>query len=291
MKKRKFKALIRAFVMPLTILLGIGIYILLRYVLQVELVANIFALIIIAVGSFELVVDTFKALARKQFALDYIALLAITVGVATHSYAVALVIVLMLSGGTTLEKYGMSRAKESLTALTERIPNEVMLWKNGTAYKNVKIEEVTVGAEIMVRKGEVIPLDGELMSDAALIDESSLTGEATPVEKAETDLLRSGTVNVGDVMVVRVTKADSDSTYRKIIDMVRAAEAEKAPLVRLADRYSTIFTIITFVLCGIAYAMSHEMGRVLAVLVVATPCPLILATPIALFGGVNASAR
>ena len=146
MKKRKFKALIRAFVMPLTILLGIGIYILLRYVLQVELVANIFALIIIAVGSFELVVDTFKALARKQFALDYIALLAITVGVATHSYAVALVIVLMLSGGTTLEKYGMSRAKESLTALTERIPNEVMLWKNGTAYKNVKIEEVTVGA-------------------------------------------------------------------------------------------------------------------------------------------------
>lgn len=291
MKAKKVKAFLRAFIMPIIILVGIGIYLVLYSVLQMSVTAKIFALVIIAVGSFELVVDTIKAIGRKQFALDYIALLAIGVGVATQSYAVALVIVLMLSGGTTLEKYGMARAKESLTALTERIPNEVMLWKDGEGHKKIQIEDAVVGQEIMVRKGEVIPLDGELVSALALIDESSLTGEATPTEKALGDTLRSGTVNVGEVMVVKITKADKDSTYRKIIDMVRAAEEEKAPLIRLADRYSTIFTGITFVLCVIAYLISHEMSRVLAVLVVATPCPLILATPIALFGGVNASAR
>lgn len=277
--------------MPIVILVGIGIYFFIGSVLHLELVSKIFALIIIAVGSFELIVDTLKAIGRKQFALDYIALLAIAVGVATQSYAVSLVIVLMLSSGTTLEKYGMARAKESLTALTERIPNEVILWKNGDGHKKIRIEETKVGQEIMVRKGEVIPLDGELVTDTAVIDESSLTGEALPVEKAVGDIIRSGTVNMGEVIVVSVTRADKDSTYRKIIEMVQQAEAEKAPLIRLADRYSTIFTIITFILCGIAYALSHEMGRVLAVLVVATPCPLILATPIALFGGVNAAAR
>lgn len=120
MKTKKTKAILRAFSMPLVILAGIGIYIVLYSVLHLVFISKIFALAIIAVGSFELILDTLKALGRKQFALDYIALLAIGVGVATQSYAVALVIVLMLSGGTTLEKYGMARAKESLTA---RLPH------------------------------------------------------------------------------------------------------------------------------------------------------------------------
>jgi heavy metal translocating P-type ATPase len=292
MKKKKLFSLMRSFLVPLLILGGIVIYSVLYWGLELELVSTVFALGIIALGSAELVRDTFQALMRRQFALDYIALLAIGVGVATGSYLVALVIVLMLSGGTTLEKYGMARAKESLTALTERIPNEVILWEKGKAERMIQIEQARIGDEILVRKGEVIPLDGVVVSDSAETDESSLTGEAMLIEKEAGDLVRSGTVNMGQVMVMRVTAEDKDSTYRKIIDMVRLAEVEKAPLVRLADRYSTIFTLLTFVIAIGAYIMSDgDMDRVLAVLVVATPCPLILATPIALFGGVNAAAR
>jgi len=292
MKKKKIVKLARAFIMPLIILSGIIVYSVLAYGFDVLLISKIFALGIIAYGSYELIRDTLQALMRGQFALDYIALLAIGVGVATESYLVALVIVLMLSGGTTLEKYGMARAKESLTALTERIPNEVVLWENGLADRTIQIEETKVGDEILVRKGEVIPLDGIVISKIAEVDESSLTGEPLLIEKEAGDIVRSGTVNMGQALVMRVTAEDKDSTYRKIIDMVRLAEAEKAPLVRLADRYSTIFTILTFVICVVAYIVSDgDMDRVLAVLVVATPCPLILATPIALFGGMNASAR
>ncbi len=292
MKKKKVMDLVRAFAMPLIILGGIVLYTIIEYGFGLRFISTIVALGIIAYGSYELIRDTVQALMRKQFALDYIALLAISVGVATESYLVALVIVLMLSGGTTLEKYGMARAKESLTALTERIPNEVMLWEGGSADRSIQIEEARVGDEILVRKGEVIPLDGIVVSEMAEVDESSLTGEALLIEKEAGDVVRSGTVNMGQVMVVRVTTEDKDSTYRKIIEMVRLAEAEKAPLVRLADRYSTIFTILTFIICITAYMLSEgDMNRVLAVLVVATPCPLILATPIALFGGMNAAAR
>ena len=208
MKKKKVMDLVRAFAMPLIILGGIVLYTIIEYGFGLRFISTIVALGIIAYGSYELIRDTVQALMRKQFALDYIALLAISVGVATESYLVALVIVLMLSGGTTLEKYGMARAKESLTALTERIPNEVMLWEGGSADRSIQIEEARVGDEILVRKGEVIPLDGIVVSEMAEVDESSLTGEALLIEKEAGDVVRSGTVNMGQVMVVRVTTED-----------------------------------------------------------------------------------
>jgi heavy metal translocating P-type ATPase len=131
-----------------------------------------------------------------------------------------------------------------------------------------------------------------LFSDAGFVDESSLTGEPYPIEKILGDKIRSGTVNMGNPMVITVTKTEADSTYRKIIQMVQNAQSEKAPLVRLADKYSTVFTIISLALAGFAYVISSgDLSRVLSVLVIATPCPLILATPIALLGGVNASAK
>ncbi|HEX8932351.1 MAG TPA: heavy metal translocating P-type ATPase, partial [Patescibacteria group bacterium] len=131
-----------------------------------------------------------------------------------------------------------------------------------------------------------------LISDKAETDESSLTGEPYFIDKVKGDLIRSGTVNIGQPLIMKVTRTEKDSTYKKIITMVQEAEEEKSPFIRLADRYSTIFTIISLIIAGFAYVSSHyNLEHVLAVLAVATPCPLIIATPIALLGGMNASAK
>jgi heavy metal translocating P-type ATPase len=280
------------FKIPLLIACGIFVYILLHFVLNLFALSMWWAVFVVVVGSFDLIKGTVKSLMRKQFALDYIAILAIIVGLLSGEYLVALVIVLMLSGGQTLEKYGMAKAKQSLTALTERIPNEVVLWNGGKSDIRRAIGTINVGEEIVVRKGEVVPLDGVLLSDDAVMDESSLTGEPYVMEKVAGDHIRSGTINTGNILVLKVSKPDRDSTYRKIIELVKRAQVEKAPLIRLADRYSTVFTLVTAVIALAAYFFGgYSLDPVLAVLVVATPCPLILATPIALFGGMNSAAK
>ncbi len=283
--------LVGFFQIPALVLLGIVVYNFLLYFFHLPTISAWWAGLIVAIGSFDLLKETALALKNKHFALDYIAILAIIVSLISGQFLVSLIIVFMLSGGQTLEKYGMAKAKQSLTALTERIPNEVTLWNKGKIDSRRAIETVDVGEEIVVRKGEVVPLDGVLISEEAILDESSLTGEPYTVEKMTGDPIRSGTINMGNILALRVTKSDRDSTYRKIIDMVTKAQTEKAPLIRLADRYSTIFTIITAVIALGGFMMSHSLERVLAVLVVATPCPLILATPIALFGGMNSAAK
>ena len=254
-------------------------------------VAVVVAFAVVALGSFELVKDTATALRRHRFALDYIAIMAIGVSLATQEYFVAVILALMLSTGRALEAYGYTRAQESLTQLVDRIPQDVLVWRSPGSVEKAKLGAVSIGQEILVRKGEVIPLDGLLVSDGGLTDESSLTGEPYIMEKVRGDQVRSGTINVGEPLVIRVTRSEVDSTYTKILLMVSQAQHESAPLVRLADRYSGLFTIVTLVIAGAAYAVSHDVTRVLAVLVLATPCPLILATPIALMGGVNAAAK
>lgn len=239
-----------------------------------------------------MVKETVISLTQKQFALDYIAILAIVVSLITGQYLVGAILALMIATGETLEDYGVAQAKKSLTALVDRIPTDVTLWENGTISNKEQLHNIKVGDTIFIRKGEVIGLDGILLSDVGETDESSLTGEPYFIEKIKGDIIRSGTINIGQPMVLRITKAEKDSTYRKIITMVQHAETEKSPMVRLVDQYSTLFTIVTFGIAGFAYLLSHfDLSRVLAVLAVATPCPLIIATPIALLGGVNASAK
>ena len=284
------KNLLVSFKIPLIILIGIVIYLSLLAIKQ-PLPALVVVLAVIILGSYRLVWGTIVSLTKKQFALDYIAILAVAVSLITKEFLVGAVIALMLASGETLEDFGAKRAKASLTQLVDRIPRDVWIWKDNRASEKKKIEEITVGQHILIRKGEVIPLDGLLISKTGTTDESSLTGEPYPVDKIENDLIRSGTVNVGDAIVIEVTKASKDSTYRKIITLVENAQEEKAPLVRLADKYSTIFTLITFVLASLAYILHPSLESILAVLVVATPCPLIIATPIALLGGVNAAAK
>jgi len=153
------------------------------------------------------------------------------------------------------------------------------------------VEEITIGSVVMVRHGEVLPLDGELLSERAVVDESSLTGEPYVLEKAHGDEVRSGTVNQGPPLMLRVSREARDSTYRRILALVEAAQESGAPIVRLADRYSLAFSAVAISLAAGAWWWSGSLERALAVLVVATPCPLILAVPIALMGGVNRAAR
>lgn len=289
-KINKLLNLSRHFRIPLLVLLGIIIYLVLSFA-KLTTLSIIVALLITAVGSYKLLRDTLKSIFKKQLALDYVAILAIAVSIATGEYIVALIIALMISSGRTLEEYGVSQAKNSLTKLIDRIPNSVSVWNNGEVVRKEIISKVKIGEEILIRRGEVIGLDGILVSETGTTDESSLTGEPYPVDKIKGDAIRSGTINTGSPLVLRVTKEAADSTYRKIIDMVKRAQGEKAPLVRLADRYSVLFTFLTLIIAGFAYIFSRDINSVLAVLVIATPCPLILATPIALLGGINAAAK
>ena len=284
-------ALLNTFRIPAVVLLGIVFYTLFLF-LKLNTIATLVILFATLLGSYRLFYETAVSILKKQFALDYIAILAIVVSLATQEYLVSVILALMISSGRTLEDYGVSQAKKSLTKLAERIPNEVFLWTNGKIGEKVKIDSIKKGNEIVIRKGEVIGLDGILVSKNGLTDESSLTGEPYTVEKIEGDPIRSGTINVGDLIVIKVVKEQKDSTYNKIVNMVKSAQDEKSPMVRLADKYSGYFTIVTLVITGFSYAISgFDLTRALAVLAIATPCPLIIATPIALLGGVNASSK
>lgn len=287
---RRTISFIKTFFIPLLVLLGIILYLFFT-ALHLPLLALVSILAGIVIGSYRLFIDTAQSLVKRHFALDYIAILAVLVSLITKEFLVGAVIALMLASGETLEDFGAQRAKKSLTNLIDRIPRDVWLWQNNRAEKKEKLEHIKIGQEIFIRKGEVIALDGTLISPHGTTDESSLTGEPYPVEKIKGDIIRSGTINVGDAIVIKVTRASKDSTYRKIIHLVESAQEEKAPLVRLADKYSTVFTLITFALAALAYWLNPHLESVLAVLVVATPCPLIIATPIALLGGVNAAAK
>jgi len=281
----------KTFLVPIIVIIGVifyGIF----YFANLKLIANIIIIGVTLLGSFRLIKETVIELSKKRFGLDYIAILAIVVALITNEYLVAAILALMVSGGRNLEDYGVSLAKKSLTNLIDRIPTAITLWENKMPGKKEKLSNIKINTEVFIYKGEVIGLDGILLSDKAETDESSLTGEPYFIEKVKGDVIRSGTVNIGEPMVMKVTKTEKDSTYKKIITMVQQAEEEKSPFIRLADRYSTVFTIVTFIIAGYAYVSSHfSLEHVLAVLAVATPCPLIIATPIALLGGMNASAK
>ncbi|MBI2086382.1 cadmium-translocating P-type ATPase [Candidatus Daviesbacteria bacterium] len=281
----------KQFRIPLTVLIGILAYLVLKITGQTNF-ANISIISVTILGSYQLFWQTLKDLIKKRFALDYIAILAISVSLYTQQYLVAGILALMITSGRTLEDYAVSQAKKSLTGLIDRIPSEVLLWETDKAVEKVKIKDVQIGQEIFIRKGEVIPLDGNLVSPTGQTDESTLTGEPYFIDKIEGDVLRSGTVNVGNPIIIEVTKTEGNSTYSKIIELVKKAQEEQSPFVRLADRYSTFFTLITLGIAAFAYITSNfDLTRVLSVLAIATPCPLIIATPVALLGGVNSAAK
>lgn len=247
-------------------------------------------LAIIVIGGMPLLWETSVQMAHGEFGVDLIAILAIGGSVLLREYLAGAIVVLMLSGGEALEAYALQRARSSLSALAERAPRTAHVWK-GDHLTNLPAEEVEIGMQVVVKPGELIPVDGVVIAGTSSVSEADLTGEPVPARREPGSLVMSGSVNLDSVLEVRTTKRSADSQYAQIVRLVEAAQQQKAPIHRLADRYGAGFTVVAVVMAAAAWALSGNSTIALAVLVVATPCPLILATPIAIMSGIDVAAH
>lgn len=252
--------------------------------------ANWVLLTIILVGTLPLLWSTFQQFLHKEFGVDVLAILAIGGSLLLGEYLAGALIVLMLSGGETLEAYALRRARSSLSALANRAPRTAHIW-HGDELISIPAEDIDVGMEIVVKPGELVPVDGVVTTGASNMSEADLTGEPVPVRKTVGMLVLSGSVNLDGVVEIRASKRSAESKYAQIVHLVEEAQTHKAPIHRLADRYSIVLTVVAVTLASLAWALSGQSVSALAVLVVATPCPLILATPIAIMSGIDLAAR
>jgi len=246
-------------------------------------------LIAAAVGLAYALWSAVDAIRHGRLGVDVIALLALTGAVAVREYLAAAVISVMLTSGRTLEAWAALRARRDMSALLDRAPRTARRY-HGDAVEIVPLEDVAVGDLLLVASGDVVPVDGVIASDAAVLDESALTGEAWPAEYARGDGVRSGVVNAGGPFDLKATDTAAESTYAGIIRLVSEAETAQAPSVRLADRYAVWFVPLTLAVAAVAWGLGGP-SRAVAVLVVATPCPLILAAPVAWVSGLSTAAR
>ncbi len=278
------------YLIPSIALLGIIFYAIMHLSHFPE-VANYFILATLLLGAFPLFLEMVKNMLKGNFGVDLIAMVAIITSIFLSQYLAGTVILLMLSGGEALEGYAMRRARKELTALLANAPTIAHIKTEDGELKDVPVEQLSIDTLIVVKPGEIIPADGVAVSGFSLVDESALTGESVPVEVNISSQVLSGAINKDGLLEIKTIRESKDSKYEQLIRLVRQAEQHKAPIVRLADKYTVIFTIITFVLAVTAWLLSHDLVRILAVLVVATPCPLILATPIAIISGISQSAK
>jgi heavy metal translocating P-type ATPase len=263
-----------------------------------RIAASIYAL---AVAAY-LAVGMVRRLIGGQWGIDILAVTAIVSTVLVGEFIASMIIVLMMAGGTALEDYAAGRAKKELTSLLERVPQTAHRERNGGAagtpaaesggqHEDVAATDVRIGDILLVRPGEVVPLDGVLLSESGTFDESSLTGESLPVERVAGEGLMSGSLNGEAAVRMQVTALMEDSQYSRIVALVKEAADSKAPMVRLADRYAVPFTALAYVLGAIGWIVSGSPVRFAEVLVVATPCPLLIAAPVAFLGGMSRAAR
>lgn len=230
-----------------------------------------------------------RTLRSGRVGVDSIALLAMVTSLIMQQYLAGAVIALMLSGGNALEAWAAGRSRRELRALLERAPRTAHRVTDGEI-QEVPVDTIVPGDVISVRASEVLPVDGALMTEEASVDESALTGESMPVSHAPGSRLRSGTTNGKEPFRMRATATAAESSYARVIELVRQAEADRAPFVRMADRFAVVLLVVTLTIGGTAWVLSGESIRFLAVLVVATPCPLILAAPIAYIAGISRAA-
>jgi heavy metal translocating P-type ATPase len=237
-----------------------------------------------------LALSIIRDLLEGRMGVDAIALLAMGAAIALDQSLAAIVVAIMYTGGTVLEDYAVARAERNLKSLVDRAPR-IAHRRGGGSVADVPIGAVAIGDAILVRAGEIVPVDGLITSPAAVLDESALTGEPIPVTRSQGENAASGTLNAGDTFEMTAIATAEESTYAGIIRLVTAAQTAKAPFIRLADRYALLLLPGTILVAGIAWALSGDPIRALAVLVVATPCPLILAAPVAFIAGVSQAAR
>jgi len=246
---------------------------------------------IVAIGAAcPLLWDMWQDFRSGKYGIDILAVTAIITSVVLHQYWAAIVVVLMLSGGEGLEDFAEHRAKSELDALLEHAPHIAHVIRKGKTL-DVGVQELHVGDRILIKAGELVPVDAIVLEGTASFDESSLTGESLPQDKEAKDQLLSGSINLDGAVTAKATATASDSQYQQIIKLVRNAAAAQAPFVRLADRYSLPFTFMAYAVAGGVWALSGQPIRFLEVIIVATPCPLLLAAPIALISGMARASK
>ena len=266
---------------------------LLAFGLQTSALANV----LWAIGTIPvlatLAVSMTRDLLAGRLGVDAIALLSMTAALAFGETLAAIVVAVMYAGGTVLEDYAIARAQRDLKALIDRAPR-VAHRLDGEHLRDIDVNAVAIGDILVVRGGEIVPVDGVVAGDVGTrvsIDASVLTGEPLPVMRQHGDALLSGTINAGGVFHMRATAPASSSAYSGIVRLVTAAQTSKAPFIRLADRYALVLLPVTVVLALATWWVTDDTRRALAVLVAATPCPLILAAPVAFVSGVARAAR
>ena len=235
--------------------------------------------------------DSIEKIREGSYSLDYIALLAMVVSLVAGEYLAGTVVALMITGGEALDDYASGRAESALRALLEKIPKTCHVRNSDGTTVEKPIQDIKSGETIIVRAHELVALDGTLKSEEALLNEANLTGEALPVIFGRGAFVKSGVVNVGGTIELVVEGTFESSTYMKIVHLVDEAKHQQPRVVKLAEKVNFPFTAITLALAGVAYFYTGEMARALAVLVIATPCPLLIAAPVAFIGGLSRSAR
>ena len=245
---------------------------------------------IILLGGLPLLWETVRQLARGEVGVDVIAILAIGGSLILGQYLAGAIIVLMLSGGEALEAFALRRAGKSLSRLAERAPRTAHIWRDDQL-TDVPADSVELEQIVVVKPGEIIPVDGLVIAGSSGVSEADLTGEPLPVSKEPGAQVLSGSVNLDHMLEVRALKRSAESQYAQILRLVADAQQRKAPIHRLADRYGAAFTALALGMAAVAWLISGDSLFALAVLVVATPCPLILATPIAIMSGIDRAAH
>jgi heavy metal translocating P-type ATPase len=279
---KKYKLLSAIF-----IILVVGI---LLYLTGQEYFANVLFVIVslwvLVPMSFSMIKD---ALAKK-YGLDILAVIAVATSLALGELVASVVIVLMIASGKALEEYAEDQAKKELNDLLKRAPKIAHL-KKGNSFEDVAVEKVLVNDYILIKPGEVVPVDCKITKGSTSLDESAITGESMPVDKVEGELLLSGSINNQASIEAIAVKNNADSQYEQIVSLVSDAASSKSPFVRLADAYSVPFTIVSLLIAAIAWIYTGQPERALEVLVLATPCPLLIATPVALVAGMSKGAK
>ncbi|MBU6389279.1 cadmium-translocating P-type ATPase, partial [Patescibacteria group bacterium] len=281
---------IKSYWIPFLAFLGLLLYFGLRFFPTVTPYETAPLILVIIAGGAPLIWKTGREIYTGKFNVDIIAIASIFGGLAIGQYLPAAIIVLMMSGGEALETYALNRASNSLAALLKRKPQTANLW-DGKEYQSVPVETVRAGDRLLIKPGEAVPVDAEVTQGSSDFNESLLTGESVPVIHGLGDRLLSGSINLtGPVTVEAISRAE-ESTFSKIVVLVEKAQARKGSIQRIADRFGIWFTPVTVAFVLLTYLFTRNFIFSYAVLVIATPCPLILATPVAIVAGIGRAAR
>ena len=239
---------------------------------------------------FVLLVEIVSSLRRGDVGLDIVAALSMTAALVFGEELAAAVVAAMYAGGQYLESFAERHARREMTALLSRVPRTAVRHRDGQL-EEIGIEVIDIGDCLLVRRGDIVPVDGTVANGLAVLDQSALTGESIPVQQAVGEAVMSGSTNVGEAFDLAASRRAAESTYAGIVRLVEAAQRSKAPMSRLADRFAMVFLGVTIIIAGSAWFWVGDPIRAVAVLVVATPCPLILAVPVAIVSGLSRAAK